>query len=262
MIDRLQVTAPGALLVVETQGEGGPVVLMHGFSGNRHLWNGIWDELARRRRVVRYDLRGHGESLELERTPFRHAQDLAAVLDALGLETCDLVGVSMGGSIALNFTLDHPQRVRRLVLASPGIVAWEWSDAWRAAQQSIVEAARGGDIAGARELWWRHPLFAAARDIPAAAAALRASILAYSGAAWAHGDAEEPMMPDLDRLGALSVPTLLLTGSADMPDFRLIADLVAGAAPDVRRIDYEGAGHMLNLERPEAFLADLEAFLG
>jgi pimeloyl-ACP methyl ester carboxylesterase len=261
VIDRLQVSAPGAQLVVETQGEGWPVVLVHGFSGDRHLWDRTWDELARRRRVVRYDLRGHGESLQLERTPFRHAQDLAAVLDALGLEACDLVGVSMGGGIALNFTLDHPQRVRRLALVSPGIVAWEWSEDWRAAQRSIVEAAKGGDIAVARELWWMHPLFATTRDVPAAAAALRASILASSGAVWAQGDAEEPMMPDLERLGALGVPTLLLTGSADLPDFRLISDIVAGAAPDVRRIDYQGAGHMLNLERPDAFLADIEAFL-
>lgn len=258
---QVEVEAPGVRLSVDVQGDGPPLVLVHGFGGDRSLWDEAWSALARRRKVVRYDLRGFGESTALEDAPFRHSRDLGALLDALGVGACDLAGVSMGGAIALNFTLDHPDRVRRLALISPGIVAWEWSDAWRAAWAPLVDAARNGDFARARELWWEHALFATTRASPGAAATLRRSIDAYSGRHWADGDGEDLALPDVDRLWSLNTPTLLLSGSEDLPDFRLIADLIEGAASDVRRLDYAGAGHMLHLERPGDFIADLEAFL-
>jgi pimeloyl-ACP methyl ester carboxylesterase len=265
MIDHRQVHVPGACLQVETQGEGEgegeAVLLLHGFAGDRRLWDGFGSELAQKRRVIRYDLRGFGESVDLDQRPFRHARDLAALLDALRIDRCALVGVSMGGAIALNFALDHPERVRRLALVSPGIVAWEWSEEWRSAWRPIVDAARAGNLAAARELWWRHPLFDTTRADPQAAAKLRESIDAYSGSHWAHGDNEEPAMPDVDRLGLLTPETLLLTGTADLTDFRLIADLIEAVSPNVRRIEYDGAGHMLHLERPETFAADMRAFL-
>jgi len=261
MINQRQVHVPGACLQVETQGDGEVVVLLHGFAGDRRSWDGFWSDLAQERRVIRYDLRGFGESVDLDQRPFRHTGDLAALLDALRIERCALVGVSMGGAIALNFALEHPERVRRLALVSPGLVAWEWSDDWRSAWRPIVDAARSGNLAAARELWWRHPLFDTTRADPRAAAKLRESIDAYSGSHWAQGDNEAPAMPDVDRVSLLAPETLLLTGSADLPDFRLIADLIEAVAPNVRRIEYDGAGHMLHLERPQAFAADMRAFL-
>jgi pimeloyl-ACP methyl ester carboxylesterase len=260
-MDRRLVEVAGASLEVEVEGAGEAMVLIHGFAGDRRSWDGIAPGLALDRRVVRYDLRGYGGSVEREPVPFRHARDLAALLDALDVRQCVLAGVSMGGAVALNFALDHPDRVRRLVLVSPGLVAWEWSDEWRAAWRKIVEAARKGDLDQARGLWWEHPLFATTRRIPQAAAALRDAISAYSGAHWALGDHEELAMPDVDRLGELAVETLLVTGSSDLPDFQLIAGLVEAMAPGVRRITYEDAGHMLHLERPAQLLADMKAFL-
>lgn len=259
---QLQVSVPGASLVVETAGDGEPpLVLLHGLAGDRTLWDFVWDDLATGRRAIRYDLRGFGGSVALNDAPFRHSRDLSALLRALEIERCDLMGVSLGGSVALNFALDHPERIRRLVLISPGMTAWEWSDDWRARWRTIVETARAGNVSGARELWWNHPLFATARASPAAATKLREVLQAYSGAIWTEGDHEEPAMPDLDRLPLLDVPTLLLTGAADLPDFGAIAQVIKAAAPDVRRVDYAGAGHMLNLERPKAVAAEVIAFL-
>src|SRR3546814_21057922 len=75
----------------------------------------------------------------------------------MGVVCCDLLGVSLGGAIALNFALDHPRRVRRLVLVSPGITAWDWSDEWRTLWAAITDAARSVGVARARELWWEPP---------------------------------------------------------------------------------------------------------
>jgi pimeloyl-ACP methyl ester carboxylesterase len=266
-MSHLEIRVSGATLVAERTGHGDtgagatPLVMLHGLASNRTLWDFVWDDLAAARQAIRYDLRGFGASVALSDAPFRHSRDLEGLLDALQISRCDIMGVSLGGSVALNFALDHPQRVRRLVLISPGLTAWDWSEEWRVLWRTIVEAAQARDMARARELWWAHPLFATARALPVVAQKLRETLEAYSGAIWAEGDREEPALPDLDRLPFLQVPTLLLTGGADWPDFRLVADLIEAAAPDVRRIDYAGAGHMLNLERPGDVSAEVIRFL-
>ena len=256
---RHQIDVRGARLTAESHGAGSDLVLVHGIDSDRHAWDGFWIELAQSRRVTRYDLRGFGESVTLEQGAFRHSHDLQALLDALAIQRCDLLGVSMGGSICLNFALDFPDRVRRLALINPGMVAWQWSEEWRSAWRPIVDAAQAGDMARARELWWNHPIFATTRLLPAAARKLREMIERCSGRYWLGND-EEPMLPDIDRLTSLSAPTLLLTGSEDLPDFRLIADLIEAAAPNARRKDYQGVGHLLPLERPEEFRHDTIEF--
>jgi pimeloyl-ACP methyl ester carboxylesterase len=122
-------------------------------------------------------------------------------------------------------------------------------------------AAQSGGIEAARNMWIMHPLFATTLQLPKAAARLHDSLSRYSGSVWIEGDQAEGALPDLDRLPLLKVPALLLSGTADLPDFRLIADFIAAAAPDVRRVDCDGAGHMLHLERPEDVIAEILQFL-
>lgn len=250
----------GAELVVETEGYGDALVLLHGFGADRRTWDDVATVLSRKHRVVRYDLRGFGASIETERVSFRHPEDLLVLLDTLGIPRCDLIGVSMGGSIALNFSLDYPDRVYRLVLMSPGLTGWEWSADWRAAWARIKEVASHHSIADARELWWNHPIFSTIRSHRSASASVRSAILRYSGQHWLY-DNEEPACPDLDRLPLLSPSTLLLSGAQDLADFRLIADLIEAAAPRVTRIDVEGAGHHLHLESPEKIIDCIRTFL-
>lgn len=153
----------------------------------------------------------------------------------------------------MNFALSHPERVSRLILISPAMVGWEWSDEWRTLWRGIAGAAREGDLTLARERWWRHPMFATVRESDAAAE-FRQGIDGYHGRQW-FADSQRDELPDLDRLHTLAPPTLLLTGERDFADLRLIADMIEGAAPDVRRIDYKAAGHMLHLERPQEVAA-------
>jgi len=99
---------------------GSPVVLIHGGGLDSRMWNESFHALARSYRVVRYDVRGFGRSAP-PTAPFSHVDDLARVLDRAGIDSAALVGLSLGGAIALNFALVHPDRVDRLLLIGPAV---------------------------------------------------------------------------------------------------------------------------------------------
>lgn len=251
--------ADGVDIHARQRGAHPGAVFLHGFSGNLHIWDPLWEILDDDVGALRYDLRDFGDSRAQDEREFSHSDDLLAVLDSCAPEPVDLVGVSMGGAVALNFALDHPQRVRRLVLISPAITGWEWSEDWRALWRPIIEQARAGNMDEARELWWQHPLFDTTRN-SAAGPALRASIDRFAGRQWL-ADHQRPELPDLDRAHSLSVPTLLLTGERDFSDFLLIADLLTGAVPQMRHVAFPAAGHLLQMEQPRAVARELKAFL-
>jgi pimeloyl-ACP methyl ester carboxylesterase len=229
------IRTPQAEFYAEASGAAPRAIFLHGFSGDLRTWDLQWPGFGTACPALRYDQRGFGLS-PLPGGPYSHADDLHAVVNACGIERCDLIGVSQGGAVALNFALDHPERVRRLVLISTGIVGWEWSASWRALWRPIVTHARAGRMAEARHMWWQHPLFDSTRGT-AAGPELHAAIERYSGAHWV-------------RLHALKAPVLLLTGGRDFEDFRLIAGVIEAAARDVRRVDVPALGHLLQLEDP------------
>ncbi len=243
-----QVPVDGGLLKGDWNCSDDPLVLIHGMGGDRRDWDKVIKAFPKPVCIVAYDLRGFGASKADDGRPFSHADDLRVLMDGLGIEKASLAGLSMGGGIALNFALGHPERVSHLCLVSPAMIGWEWSDEWKTLWRNVAQAARSGDIALARERWFAHPLFAQVRAGPAAEE-LRRSIQAYHGRQWIKDDQRDEM-PDIERLHDLAVPTLLLTGEFDVPDLRLIADVIESATPATTRIDYAKTGHMLTLERP------------
>ena len=254
------VEVEGAVISGERSGDAPPLVLVHGMAGDRHEWDRLIPTLPADLAILRYDLRGFGASAAREGLLYSHTDDLLAMLDALEIDRAPLLGLSMGGGVALNFALSHPQRVSRLILISPAMVGWEWSDEWRALWRGVADAARSGDLPLARQRWLDHPMFAALRRDPAAETELRAALERYHGRQWI-ADSQRDELPDIDRLHALAMPTLLLTGELDFPDLRLIADVLEAIAPDLRRIDYADAGHMLHVERAMEVTDAVTAFL-
>lgn len=259
--EAFSVAAGGALLSGERRGTGTPLVLVHGMAGERHGWDRLLAALPANLPTLTYDLRGFGQSSGPEGIAFSHADDLLALLDAQGIGRAPILGLSMGGGIALNFALSHPARVSRLALISPAMVGWEWSDAWQALWRGVADAARAGDLALARQRWFDHPMFAPLRRDPGAAEELRRAVEEYHGRQWVR-DMQRAELPDIARLHTLAMPCLLLTGALDLPDMRLIADVIEAAAPQVERIDYPDAGHMLHAERTAEVAAAVGAFLG
>ncbi|MFJ7271725.1 alpha/beta fold hydrolase [Streptomyces sp. NPDC099050] len=120
----IHVTGGGGISA-EKAGDGPPLVLLHGAVHDSRLWDRVFAAPARHHTVVRYDARGHGRSTP-PTGPFRYEDDLLAVLDRFGLRSAGLVGLSMGGEVALDFTLEHPERVRSLKLIAASAGGHEW----------------------------------------------------------------------------------------------------------------------------------------
>jgi pimeloyl-ACP methyl ester carboxylesterase len=110
----------GLSLYYEEHGEGEPLVLLHGGIGAAELLAPIVPALAAGRRVIAVDLQGHGHTADIDRPlrPELMAGDIAALIEHLGLERADVMGYSLGGLVALRTAIQHPERVRRLVLVS------------------------------------------------------------------------------------------------------------------------------------------------
>ncbi|HET7374163.1 MAG TPA: alpha/beta fold hydrolase, partial [Gemmatimonadaceae bacterium] len=157
--------ARGANLCYQVAGSGPPVVLLHGFSFDRRIWDDQMDALTPHYTVVRYDLRGFGKSPPGS-TAYTHADDLTAVMDHLGIERAALVGLSLGGGAAINFAITRPERVSALVAVAPSLGGIKWSDEFVAAHAAIRSAAQGQGIHAARELWLGRPIFAPALANP------------------------------------------------------------------------------------------------
>jgi pimeloyl-ACP methyl ester carboxylesterase len=248
-------------VVWEAQGEGAPVLLVHGLGYTRQGWGPLRDLLARRYRVLSYDNRGIGES-EIAPGPYSVAElaaDAADVLDAAGAQRAHVVGASLGGMVAQLLAAEQPERVERLVLVgtTPG-----GAGAYPLPQQTLALMAEAPslppDVALRRfvenALAPGSPLvdevFAYRQRHPPDPAGWAAQ--AAAGAAW---DAD-------GRLGRIAAPTLVLAGTADAVVDPRNAQLLVDAIPGAKLELIDDAGHLPFWERAEEFAAIVERFLG
>ena len=248
-------------LVFECAGNGEPVVFLHGFGLDSRMWAPQFEALQSTFRVIRYDIRGFGRSPLPSHAPYAHEDDLNALLTSLDAAPAHVVGLSMGGRIALRFAAAYPGSVRSLVLSDSAVDGQDWSSEWLTRWNGMSEVARGGQLAEAKRQWLEHPLFDPARAHPPVVSLLTRMVEDYSGWHWLNDDTVRvPVPPSVERLGEIRAPSLVITGSRDLQDFQRIADFLAQNLPAARRIFIPDSGHMTNLEEPQAFNAALRGF--
>jgi 3-oxoadipate enol-lactonase len=230
------------------------VVFAHGFSLDTRMWDGQFAAFAERYRVVRYDLRGFGRSAVPEAgVPYRHDEDLLALLDALEIVQAALVGISMGGAVVLNVALAHPQRVSELVLAASILPGFETPE-FDAMTRPVWRLGRTEGPEAARELWLDCPIFNVSNERPATREALRTIIAGYSGWNWTDRDPGTWAEPDcVAQLGRITTPTLVVVGERDLNDMRRMADALEAGIPGARKVVLPGLGHLPNMEDAVAF---------
>jgi pimeloyl-ACP methyl ester carboxylesterase len=256
-------TDDGVKLYYEETGTGFPVIFVHEFAGDHRSWEPQLRRFARRYRCITYNARGYPPS-EVPEDPARYSQarataDIKAVLDHLGIERAHIVGLSMGGFATLHFGLTHPGMARTLVVAGCGYGAeHDRRDQFRAEAEACAKSlARDGMAAfaagyslGPTRVQFQnkdprgHREFA---DMLAEHSA-RGSALTQLGV-----QRERPSLYDLaDRLAALTVPTLIVTGDEDEPCL-IPGVFMKRKIPGAGLVVLPNTGHTLNLEEPAAF---------
>lgn len=252
----------GTRLYYEVAGSGSPLVLIHGMTLDTRMWEDQFAPFADTNQVIRYDLRGFGKSALPGDVPFSHADDLAALFDHLGVSRAAIVGLSLGGIIAIEFALAYPAMTRTLIPVDSGLGGHPWSGEWSERSGHIRQTARDVGVDAAKAEWLADPLFAPANEQAAVGARLQRIVADYSGWYWTHRSPERRHDPPASaRIGEITAPTLVIVGERDLPDFQAIAENVAQRVPVARKVVLPGVGHMANMEAPAAFNTEVLGFL-
>lgn len=245
-------------LAFEARGKGLPIVLIHGFTFDMRTWDAQVEVLSQFFQVVRYDLRGFGRS-SLPRGPYSHVEDLQVLIQSLSLSAPVLIGLSLGANIALTYALENPGIVRALILASPGLPGFAWSE--DRPPDAAAAIAKSHGVKAARRFWLDHQLFASLRRFPSAFARVCRMVQDYSGWHW-RGENPTTQASFIDRLSECTSPTLVMSGSLDVPGYRQIATKLSRDIPGAVLLTFANAGHVLNEEDPAGFLGAILDFVG
>lgn len=240
------------------EGGGEPLLLVHAFPLNSAMWERQIAALAGARRVIAPDLRGFGatELGDAEVGMDQYADDLAALLDQLGLERVALAGLSMGGYISFAFLRRHRDRVAGLVLADTRAQP-DTEEGRQGRYKNAQLAEEQGPGAIADQLL---PKLLAPSAPQALRDELRGIIEANDGRAIAAALRAMAARPDsTPLLSTIAVPTVIVVGAEDTltppEDSRRMRDAISGS----RLTEIRGAGHMSNMEKPDAFNAAVES---
>jgi 3-oxoadipate enol-lactonase len=264
-------------LYYEEHGSGDPLLCIMGFATDSTGWLLQVPAFAERHRTIVFDNRGVGRSAKPPGAYTIHemADDAAALLDHLRIDRADVLGLSMGGMIAQELALRHPERVRKLVLAA----TYPEPDAATEENRKVIFTQMGGSITEAGEmridftamnplLFFQHllplvfnPSFIQ-NELP--------KLMQMFSGALQYGFSLEAVMGQLqavmghratDRLNTIAAPTLVLTGDAD----RLIAPansrILAESIPGARLVEIPGGSHGFNIEMPDRFNDEVLRFL-
>ncbi|MCE0764750.1 alpha/beta hydrolase [Pseudonocardia kujensis] len=269
---RTVVTTDGVRLAVAETGRGAPVVFLHEYAGDQRSWAGQVADLAADHRCVTIAARGYLPS-EVPADPAaysweRAVDDVVAVLDALGLESAHVVGLSMGGYTALQLGLRHRDRVRSILAASVGSGSDPATRPAYLAETEIVAAelrARGADFVGRRMAEGPSRVQLRAAD-PAAWDEMVAQFAEHSVEGLANTIVEvqgrRPSLHDLvDDLARLPVPLLVVVGDEDEACLST-GLLLKRTVPACGLAVLPNSGHVPNLEDPRRFTDLVRWFQG
>jgi pimeloyl-ACP methyl ester carboxylesterase len=236
----------GVNIFYEVDGADGdrtPVILTHGYSATSEMWRPNLEALRARRRVITWDIRGHGRSDSPEDQALYSSDlsvaDMEALLEATGTKKAVVGGLSLGGYLSLAFHLRHPERVAALMLfdTGPGFKRNEPREAWNRTAEATAAAyeARGLEALPNRPEVGR----STHRGAAGLAKAARGILVQYDARV-------------IESLSRIDVPVLVVVGALDTP-FLAASDYMASKVPGAIKAVIPDAGHSSNIDQPEAF---------
>ncbi len=259
-----RLTVGDATLNVEDCGQGPVLVLVHGYPLDHQMWRHQIDEFSRDHRVIAPDLRGFGQSTATPGvvTMERHADDLVALLDGLGVaEPVTLCGLSMGGYVAFAFAVKHRSRLAKLILCDTK-AAGDTTEAAKTRLESAQKVLAEGPQAivdGMVPKLFADAVITQQTDIVKAIRKVMLDTKPEGIAAALRGMAERPNV--ISQLPTIDAPTLVICGEHDVISPVAEMRAIAEALPHGQFVVIAGAGHMAPLEKPAEVNTAIRAFL-
>ncbi len=249
----------GGEIYYEAEGDGPPLLLIHGGLGSLRMWDGQVPAFAERYRVIRYDTRGFGRT-RTDDVEFSNRADAAAVLDRLGAAPAYVVGQSRGGMIALDLVVDRPEYAAAFVSVASGVGGYRpelpegtdvppWEEMERLWESKQWEALAELETQVWVDGWGQPP----DRLAPELRQTVRGWILASYEAEAVEGEPQPLDPPAAERLADVRVPTLVMVGAVDEPGGVVAGRHLAASVPGARLLEFRGVAHMIHLEEPERF---------
>jgi pimeloyl-ACP methyl ester carboxylesterase len=253
----------GTQVYYEIAGSGPPLVLVHAGIADSRMWDEQFAVLARDFTVVRYDLRGFGQTPMTAGT-FAHHHDLAALLQHLNIARTALLGCSMGGQMIIDFALEYPEIATALIPVASGVSGYVYEGDRPPQWDALVAAYEQGDLEQASEyevqIWVDGPH----RRPDQVPASIRDRVRTMNLIALATPEdlgTEQPLDPPaVSRLHEIGVPTLVIIGELDQPRILEQCAYIAQAIPRAETVRLPTA-HLPNMERPDEFNRIVQAFL-
>lgn len=256
-------TINGVEIAYTDAGQGTPVVFIHGFPLTRQMWESQVEALSGRARCITIDLRSHGESQSVlwYATVDTYADEVAALLDHLGIERAVVCGFSMGGYVAFAFLRRYRERVAGLILADtrPQADTPEGKQGrFNTAQTAHTQGAKAIADAMLPRLLTEKTL----AERPEVVSFVRSMIEGNPVVGMAADLMAMAQRPDsVEMLEQIRVPTLIIVGNQDALTPPADSELMASKIPGAKLVRIEGAAHLSNLEQPAAFNAAVAEFL-
>nr|WP_204556659.1 2-succinyl-6-hydroxy-2,4-cyclohexadiene-1-carboxylate synthase [Bacillus ectoiniformans] len=250
-------------------GEGEPLLLLHGFTGDHSTWNGVIDQLQSTYTCVAVDLIGHGKTdknFSAKRYQVEAvAHDMKKLMNQLGHPAFHVLGYSMGGRLALTLAVLFPESVKSLMLesASPGLKTTEERMNRRQADARLAERIRRDGVESFVDYWEDIPMFESQKKLPkkrrdeVRMQRLENSVSGLALSLEGMGTGIQPSW--WDHLSDLKMPVLLITGTLD-EKFTAIAEEMSRKLPNAVRKEVFSAGHAIHVEDEEKFGTIIKEF--
>lgn len=244
----------------EIEGEGEALVLIHAGFVDSGMWDGQWQALTRYYRVLRFDMRGFGKSDPVT-GPVSRRHDLYRLLQELGIGRAHLLGCSIGGETAIDFTLEHPEMVLSLIVVSGIPGGFEMRGEPPSEIPEMLQALEHGDLDRVSDLQIRLWVDGPFRQPEVVSQSVRQHAAemnrtAVRNGTWAIADASplNPLDPPAAvRLAEINVPVFIIAGSFDNPEILRAADFLADGINGAKKVIIPDSAHVPNMEKPEEF---------
>lgn len=256
-----------AKLYYEVAGMGTPLVTIHAGVADSRMWNNEFAYFAQSNQVIRYDMRGYGKSEPVE-GEFSHLSDLDLLLKTLEIhEPIVIMGCSMGGSLAMDFALTYPSKVKALVMVDSGPSGLELDVPTPSKFTDAEKAFESGDLDLVAEIETQIWFDGMGRIPEQANPTMRKLLYDMNRLVLSHEvKGLGKRLPNNDTLAfnlleSLNIPVLIIVGSHDTPYFLAAADYMKEKIKFANKITIEDAAHLPNMDKPQEFQRVVEKLL-